>query len=50
MKNKPSALKPKREFTPLREPYELELKTLLANNLLTLSDNSKPYDPEVKPK
>lgn len=43
-------VKNKFNFTPLGEPYEMALKTLLANKLLMLLDNSRPYDPEVKPK
>lgn len=49
-KEKPWLSKPKRKFTPLGESYESALKTLLANELITLLDSSKPYDLEVKPK
>ncbi len=33
----------------MAESYETVLKTLNANNLITLLDNSRPYDPPVKP-
>lgn len=31
------------------KPYEVFLKTLIANKLVTLPDNSCPYDPPVRP-
>ena len=31
------------------EPYEVLLKTLIANKLVTLLDNSCPYDPSIIP-
>lgn len=31
------------------EPYEVVLKTLLANKMVTLPDNSQPYDPPIRP-
>ena len=31
------------------EPYEVVLKNLIANKLVTLPDNSHPYDPPVRP-
>ena len=31
------------------EPYDVLLKTLVANKLLALPDNSRPYNPLVKP-
>lgn len=49
-KEKPWVSKPKHVFTPLDESYESAFKTLLAKKLITFSNNSKPYDPEVKPK
>lgn len=49
-KDKPCVSKPICDFSPLGESYESALKTLLANELITLPDNSKPYDPKVKPK
>ncbi len=36
-------------YTPMVEPYEVVLKTLIANKLVTLPDNSRPYDPPVRP-
>lgn len=49
-KEKPWLSKPMRDFTPLKESYESAFKTLLANNLIILPDNSWPYDLEIKPK
>lgn len=49
-KEKPWLSKPKHDFTPLDESYESAFKNLLANNLITLPDNSRPYDPEIRPK
>lgn len=49
-KEKPWLSKPKHDFTPLEESYESALKTLLENDLITLPDNSRPSDLEVKPK
>ena len=31
------------------KPYEVVLKTLIANKLVTLPDNSCPYDPPIRP-
>ena len=36
-------------MTPLRDSYEIILKTLLAHGIITLPNNSRPYDPAVKP-
>ena len=33
----------------MAESYEIVLNSLIANNLITLLDNSWPYDPLVKP-
>ena len=33
----------------MAKSYEIVLKTLIANNLITLLNNSQPYDPPVKP-
>ena len=30
------------------EPYEVVLKTLITNKLVTLPDNSRPYDPPIR--
>lgn len=49
-KEKPWLSKPRREFTLLEESYESAFTTLLANDLTTLPNNSRPYDPEVKSK
>ena len=36
-------------MTPLGASYEIILQTLLAHGIITLPDNSRPYDPTVKP-
>lgn len=48
--DKPWASKPKINFTPLREYLENALKMLLANQIITFPNNSRPYNLEIKPK
>ena len=38
-----------RVYTKLAEPYDVILKTLVANNYLTLLANSCSFDPLIKP-
>lgn len=42
-------LKKRCVYTPMVEPYEVVLKTLIANKLVTFPDNSCPYDPPIRP-
>ena len=38
-----------RVYTLMVDPYEVVLKTLIVNKLVTLLDNSHPYDPTIRP-
>lgn len=49
-KERPWEPRPKCEFTSLGEPLETIFNILLQNHIITLLDNSRPYEPEVKPK
>lgn len=37
-------------FTPFGDPYDVVLKNLLTKKITILTDKSRPYEPEVKPK
>lgn len=46
--DKPKKQTHQRVYTKLAEPYDVILKTLVANKYLMLPNNSHPYDPPVK--
>ena len=40
---------PKCEYNPLGEPLDVVFKTLVKNQILAPLDNSRPYDPQLRP-